>query len=327
MHNSRKVTDQICKIFENAPGSSEKPIIVNNNDWLGKISLRDFLRECKNMQVGKMLRMNTIKNRLEVGLSYTEFSYQTMQAFDWYTLSEKYGCRFQLGGYDQLGHLDFGAHYIKKMMNQAFAAGVCFPILTDSTGAKLGKSEGGGALWLDATKTSPFHFYQFFAQLHDDKAEELLLLFSLQDIEHIRDVLKNHRSNLGQWIAQRELAAEITRIVHGKEGLEVAMRCTKAMFGAKKADLSGLSRSEVLQLFRTTIDLKKENVATMGQLADASRLGSGKGHLLMQQGAFSVNGEKKRSPSESIADVFLENASDLTLVCWGKRGYQLVRWV
>uniref|UniRef100_A0A1I7TDZ5 Tyrosine--tRNA ligase n=1 Tax=Caenorhabditis tropicalis TaxID=1561998 RepID=A0A1I7TDZ5_9PELO len=173
--NARNIHEQITRIFFNV-SNNNPATIVNNNEWLGKVSLRDFLRECKSMQIGKMLRMKTIKNRLEDGISYTEFSYQTMQAYDWYTLSEKFGCRFQLGGYDQLGHLDFGAHYIKKRaydQNRQFAAGVCFPILTDSAGNKLGKSEGGGALWLDSQMTSPFHFYQYFAQLHDDKAEEL----------------------------------------------------------------------------------------------------------------------------------------------------------
>lgn len=214
--------------------------------------------------MGKMLRMKTIKSRLDAGLSYTEFSYQTLQAYDWYILSKKYGCRFQLGGYDQLGHLDFGAHYIKKMTSQsgkgAFAAGVCFPILADSTGNKLGKSEGGGALWLDAKKTSPYHFYQFFAQLHDDKAEELLLLFSVREIEELTELLQNHRNNLGKWIAQRELASEITRIVHGTEGLDAAMRCTKAMFGGKKADLTGLSRDEILQMFKIPLEVKEAEV-------------------------------------------------------------------
>lgn len=329
-HNAKKVTRQINKIFANASNGPEPPMLVNNNEWLGKISLRDFLRECKYMQIAKMMRMKTIKNRLESGLSFTEFSYQTMQAYDWYTLSEKYGCRFQLGGYDQLGHLDFGAHYIKRKTNKqhnGFAAGVCFPILTDSTGNKLGKSEGGGALWLDSEKTSPFHFYQFFMQLHDDKAEELLLLFSLRQIDEIQKLLKNHRSNLGMWIAQKELAVELTKVVHGQEGLEAALRCTEAMFGAKKPDLSELTRSEVLQLFRTTIDLKKEDVTSMGQLAKTTRTGAGKGDVLMQKGAFSVNGEKKRDPAESLSNVLLPNLPDLTLICWGKREYHLIRWI
>lgn len=332
VHNSKKVTEQIRTIFANTCRKSEAPIIINNNDWLGKIALRDFLRECKSMQLGKMLRMKTIKSRLETGLSYTEFSYQTMQAYDWYTLSEKFGCRFQLGGYDQLGHLDFGAHYIKKRGNQhsnKFAAGVCFPILTDSAGNKLGKSEGGGALWLDPTKTSPFHFYQFFAQLHDDKAEELLLLFSLREVDALEEVLLNHRNNLGKWIAQKELAMEVTKIVHGDDGLDTALKCTKAMFGGKKADLTGLTRSEVLQLFRTTIDLRKDDIISIGDLANVTRLGNGKGHLLMQKGAFAVNGAKKVDPTESIEGLSssLPTLTDLTLICWGKRDYQLVRWI
>lgn len=332
VQNSEKVTKQIQNIFVNASDHTEPALIVNNNDWLGKIPLREFLRECKSMQLGKMLRMRAVKNRLEAGLSYTEFSYQTMQAYDWYTLSEKFGCRFQLGGYDQLGHLDFGAHYIKKRSQQKsnqFAAGVCFPILTDSAGNKLGKSEGGGAVWLDPKKTSPFHFYQFFAQLHDDKAEELLMLLSLQKIENIEEILRNHKSNLGKWIAQKELATEVTKIVHGEEGLDVALRCTKAMFGSKKPDVSGLSRSEVLQMFRTTIDVKKDDVTSMGSLADATRSRNGKGCLLMQKGAFTVNGAKKVDPMESINGALPVSPSlaDLTLICWGKRDYQLVRWI
>ncbi|CAI5448541.1 unnamed protein product [Caenorhabditis angaria] len=318
-NNAKSVTNQVLSIFENA--TDQKPIIVNNYEWFGNMGMIDYLRNCKKMQLGEMLRMGAVKSRMESGISFTEFSYQTMQAYDWYMLDNKYGCRFQLGGSDQLGHLDFGAHNIKRLTNH-FAAGVCLPLLVDSAGNKLGKSVGGGSLWLDSKKTSPYHFYQYFTQLHDDKAEELLLQLSLRSIDEVTGIVKEHRNSLGKRVAQIEIAEEVTKLVHGKIGLDSAKRCTNALFGGKNADFSNLQKDEILQLFGTTVDLR--NVETIGQLADLTRTDKVKGSELMKKGAFSVNGMKKLDPAEKLDNSHhLPNNPGLTLVCWGKRKYQL----
>ncbi|KAK6009768.1 tyrosine--tRNA ligase, partial [Ostertagia ostertagi] len=229
VENTEAITVQLKNIACNV--LKEEITVVDNNEWFKEMSMVDYLRNCKQLRVGEMLRMGAIKARLEdSGISFTEFSYQTMQAYDWAMMVKKYDCRFQIGGSDQLGHLDIGAHYIKRTCEGTFAAGVCLPLVTDSAGNKLGKSEGGGDVWLSAELTSPFHFYQFLRQLHDTEAEQMYKQYSLAPWEDVLQKVDEHRSNLGKWIAQDALATELTQVVHGDEGLRTAQRCSRALF-------------------------------------------------------------------------------------------------
>ncbi|VDO68136.1 unnamed protein product [Heligmosomoides polygyrus] len=283
------------------------------------MSMVDYLRSCKQFRVGEMLRMGAVKAHLSEqggGISFTEFSYQTMQAYDWAMLLKKYDCRFQIGGSDQLGHLDVGAHYIKRTTG-TFAAGVCLPLVTDSAGNKLGKSVGGGEVWLSAKLTSPFHFYQFLRQLHDTEAEHMYRQYSLARWEDVQAVIEKHRSNLGKWIVQEALAVELTRVVHGEEGLETAQRCSRALFQGSMSDVKSLSREELLSLFGNTVKVPRNDIQTMGDLADRTRSDNVKGSTLMTKGAFKVNGEKVRFFSDQIVSIsrFLPcNLSDLPFI-------------
>ena len=143
--------------------------------------------------------------------------------------------KFKLGGSDQLGHLDIGAHYIKSKMANKTAGGICLPLITDRFGAKIGKStaDKGDAIWLSSSLTSPYAFYQYFRQLHDDLAEKLLPYFSLKPIEEVQTVIENHKKNLGKWVAQTALAEELTAIVHGSKGLKIAQQCSNVLFNGK----------------------------------------------------------------------------------------------
>ncbi|KAK6054785.1 tyrosine--tRNA ligase [Cooperia oncophora] len=252
MENTKAIIVQLKNIANNV--LTEEITVVDNNEWFKEMSVVDFLRSCKQLRVGEMLRMGAVKARLEdSGISFTEFSYQTMQAYDWAMMLKKYNCRFQIGGSDQLGHLDLGAHYIKRTCGGTFAAGVCLPLVTDSAGNKLGKSVGGGDVWLSAELTSPFHFYQFLRQLHDPEAELMYKQYSLAPWEHVLAKIEEHRANLGKWIAQDALASELTRIVHGDEGLSTAQRCSRALFQGSMEDVRSLSRAELLSLFGSTV--------------------------------------------------------------------------
>ncbi|KAK5986644.1 Tyrosine--tRNA ligase [Trichostrongylus colubriformis] len=318
MENAKTITAQLKSIGNNV--LKEEITVVDNNEWFKEMPMVDYLRNCKQLRVGEMLRMGAVRARLEgSGISFTEFSYQTMQAYDWAMLLKKYDCRFQIGGSDQLGHLNIGAHYIKRTCGEKFAAGVCLPLVTDSAGNKLGKSVGGGDVWLSAELTSPFHFYQFLRQLHDTEAEQMYKLYSLAPWEDVLSKIQEHRSNLGKWIAQDALAIELTQIVHGNEGLCTAQRCSRALFQGSMTDVRSLSRTELVTLFGNTIKVARSEVGTMGDLADRTRTDSIKGSALMTKGAFKVNGEKIIDNTTPLVfeRIVLPNANDLTLICWG----------
>ncbi|KHJ85404.1 tyrosine--tRNA ligase domain protein, partial [Oesophagostomum dentatum] len=236
--------------------------------------------------------------------------------------------RFQIGGSDQLGHLDLGAHFIKRTCEGKFVAGVCLPLVTDSAGNKLGKSTEGG-VWLSSDMTSPFHFYQFFRQLHDSEAELLYRYYSLAPWQEVVDKLKQHRENLGKWVAQEALAEELTKVVHGGEGLSTAQRCSKALFQGSMEDIHSLGKKELHLLFGNTIKVPRHDVKTMGDLADFTRNDKIKGSVLMTKGAFKVNGDKVVDSAQSInfENIRLRGAPDLTLICWGKRKFHLVEWI
>ncbi|KJH49269.1 tyrosine--tRNA ligase [Dictyocaulus viviparus] len=330
LHNTRLLIAQLKRIARNL--LVDDFVVVDNNTWFKEMSVVDYLRNCKRLHIGEMLRTGAVKSRLSDqcgGISFTEFSYQTMQAIDWFMLLEKYDCRFQIGGSDQLGHLNIGAHYIKRICGGKFAAGICLPLVTDNAGKKLGKSQDGDHIWLSADLTSPFHFYQFFRQLHDDVAELLYKRYSLDPWEDVVIKVDEHRSNLGKWVVQDALAHELTRIVHGKEGLDIAQRCSRILFEASMSEVKLLSRAELLRLFTNTIKIARDEVRTFGDLADRTKSGKIKGSILMGEGAFKVNGEKVINSAEPLVlqRICLPETQDLTLICWGKRKFSLVQWI
>nr|CDJ93895.1 Aminoacyl-tRNA synthetase and Proteasome component region PCI domain containing protein [Haemonchus contortus] len=317
MENSKSIIDQLKSISNNV--LKEEITVVDNNDWFGNMPMVDYLRSCKQMRVGEMLRLRAVKARLEdSGISFTEFSYQTMQAYDWAVMLKKYDCRFQIGGSDQLGHLDLGAHYIKRTCGGKFAAGVCLPLVTDGAGNKLGKSVGGGDVWLSAELTSPFHFYQFLRQLHDTEAEQMYKQYSLAPWDDVLVKIEEHRANLGKWVVQDALATELTQIVHGDEGLRTAQRCSRALFQGSMEDVRSLNRAELMLLFGNTVKVVRSEVQTLGDLADRTRSDHIKGSILMTKGAFKINGEKAVDNTAPLVleRIVLPEAPDLTLICW-----------
>ncbi|GMR45917.1 hypothetical protein PMAYCL1PPCAC_16112, partial [Pristionchus mayeri] len=304
---------------------------VDNSEWYSEMKLLDFLALTRRLRIGEMLRTKAIRSRLEggagSGVSFPEFVYQSLQAYDWRMLAEKHNCCFQLGGSDQLGHLDIGAHYILRASEKS-AAGVCLPLLTDSEGNKIGKSTGG-ATWLDGEMTSPFHLFQFFRQLHDTDAVMMLQRCSLRSTVEVEALVQEHSANLGKWIAQEALAVEMTEIVHGREAVEQAKAASKALFYGSMDAVQTLPSSVLIDVFGEPVQLKADEIRSFGDLADRTRTDKQKGSLLMKAGAFKVNGEKRLDPSESLSheSMTLANAPSMTLVCWGKRKFQLVKWI
>jgi tyrosyl-tRNA synthetase len=231
-HNVRCIKDQLSRVLDfDAKGNPAR--LVDNADWTAPISYLDFLRDVgKHFSVNVMLAKESVRSRLagENGISYTEFSYMLLQAHDFLHLREKYGCELQVGGSDQYGNITAGCDLIRRKLGLS-AWGLVFPLITDAAGQKFGKSTGGGSVWLDPKKTSPYRFYQFFINTDDRMVEEYLRKFTLLSREPIEAVMAEHGKNPGARAAQKALAREVTALVHGRTACDDAIRASDVMFG------------------------------------------------------------------------------------------------
>ena len=206
----------------------------NNADWLRGLRLMDFLRDTgKHFTLGYMLQKESVRSRLESGITYTEFSYMLIQAYDFWHLSQTERCELQMGGSDQWGNITAGIELIARREGRQ-VHGLVFPLLTTSAGAKFGKTEGGRSnVWLDPARTSPYHFYQFWLNVDDREVERYLKLFTFLPLEKIAGVMAEHATDPARRGAQRELAREITSIAHGAAAADRAVRTSAALFGGE----------------------------------------------------------------------------------------------
>jgi len=222
-------------------------LLANNYDWMGKFGYLEFLRDVgKHFPVNVMLAKDSVKSRLErsdSGLSYTEFSYMLLQAYDFVHLNKQYGCEIQAGGSDQWGNITAGIDLARRFGGGQLY-GITCPLLTKSDGTKIGKTESG-ALWLSADRTSPYQFYQYWVRLADADVGKCLRLFTDMERDEIEALEARHAQDPGRREAQRRLAADLTRLVHGQEGLEVAQRATDVFFGAEIRELSDAQLGEI----------------------------------------------------------------------------------
>ncbi|MEP0762226.1 MAG: tyrosine--tRNA ligase, partial [Chloroflexota bacterium] len=231
--------------FEGVPNPA---LLLNNADWLCRLNLIEFLRDIgKYFTVNYMTAKDSVKTRLdsEEGLSFTEFSYMLLQAYDFLRLYLDYGCTFQMGGSDQWGNITAGTELIRKVADgKAYALTV--PLITTSTGVKFGKTEAG-TVWLDARRTSPFRFYQYWLNTTDADVVPYLKYFTLLDRDEIAALERAVLTEPHLRAAQRRLAEEVTRAVHGEDGLRKAQQATEVLFGER--DLEGLSADDLLDIF------------------------------------------------------------------------------
>lgn len=191
--------------------------IVNNADWYENLSFLDFIGDVgRHFRVGDMLSLTSVRSRMECddGISFTEFSYQVCQSYDWWQLFKNHQCRFQLGGADQLGNISAGYRLIKRLANNKSAFGITLPILTTRDGKKFGKSEGN-AIWLDAVKTTPFSLYQFFIRTPDDEVENLLKALTFLSLEEINEIMTEQNKATHLRIGPKKLAEQMTLLIHG----------------------------------------------------------------------------------------------------------------
>jgi tyrosyl-tRNA synthetase len=314
--------------FGDGPNSAE---VVNNLDWFGSMKTLDFLRKIgKHLTVNYMMAKDSVQNRMESGISFTEFSYQLLQGYDYQWLYENKNCRLQMGGSDQWGNITSGTELIRRMGGQDEAFALTTPLLTKSDGSKFGKSESGN-IWLDQERTSPYQFYQFFVNQSDEDSPKLLRRLTFLDQKTIEEVESQHSLDPGQRLAQKKLAAEITQMVHGVEGLKTAILTTEVLFGKGSIEeLETISDIQFDQVFegvpRAIISQSELEDDWAGILSgNCNQLifpSKGEARKMIQAGAVQVN-KIKISDQKPIEIPKLRNR--YWLVQKGKKNYFLLQ--
>lgn len=313
--------------FDNAiPNPAE---LVNNYDWLKDYSFLDFIRDIgKHITVNYMMAKDSVQKRLEFGLSFTEFSYQLIQGYDFYYLNTNKNVKLQAGGADQWGNIVTGTELIrKKGGNEAFAF-TC-PLLKKADGGKFGKTEAGN-IWLDRTKTSPYQFYQFWLNTSDEDAKNFIKIFTFLPLTEIEQLIEEHEKapNLRQ--LQKKLAEEITVLVHSSEDLEFAIQATDILFGkATKAALTSLNEQQFLEVMEGVPQVQfsksalKEGLDILSFLAESGIFNSkGEAKKMLQAGGLSINKEKVQGIDFQINETYLLNEKYM-LFQKGKKQYYL----
>ena len=276
--------------------------VVNNYDWFKDFSFLDFIREVgKHITVNYMMAKDSVKKRLDSGMSFTEFSYQLVQGYDFYYLWKEHGIKLQMGGSDQWGNIVTGTELIrKKGSGEAFA--LTAPLITKADGSKFGKSEGGN-VWLDPEQTTPYKFYQYWLNASDEDAAKYIRIFTLLDKETIENLESEHAENPGARKLQRALAEDVTARIHGEAGLNQALAATKILFGkSTKEELFSLSARDLLSVFEGVpqFTLPKAEVENGLDIIEAL---AGKTSFLAS------NGEARRALKENSIQVNKERIS------------------
>ena len=296
--------------------------IINNADWLLQMNAIDFLRDYgKHFNINYMLSKDTVKRRLDLGITYTEFSYMILQSIDFLKLYEKYGVTLQIGGQDQWGNITSGLELIRKIHGiDTKCYGMTMPLITRADGTKFGKSESGKSVWLDATKTSPYEMYQFFVNTEDSKVIEYLKKLTFLNPTQIDELERSLKEHPEQRLAQKALAESIITFVHSKEDYEEAIKITEALFNNEIKKLNAKQIAEAFQDF----DIKKIEIGE--SLVDLLiRLGASQSKReareFITNGAITINGEKYTDVLTTIKDdMFIYN---YLIIKRGKKNYYI----
>ncbi len=321
----RKQLEKFLDFNSDAPNAA---VMVNNYDWFKGFSFLEFIRDAgKHITVNYMLAKDSVQKRLETGMSFTEFTYQLIQGYDYFHLNKHYNVKLQMGGSDQWGNIVTGTELIRrKGGSDAFA--LVSPLITKSDGTKFGKSEGGN-IWLDAARTSPYQFYQYWMNLPDADAEKMLLIFSFKPIEEIKAIIAEHNLNTGLRKAQKMLAEEITTLVHGAEELASALEASDILFGQSSVEaLATLSEKQLLSAMEGVNQVKgskdalSAGIDVISFLADNGILASkGEAKKLLQNNGLSINKVKVKPDFILTSELLLNNK--YVLVQKGKKEFTL----
>ena len=337
-HNVACIKEQLDRFLDfdsDAPNAAE---LVNNFDWMKNYSFLDFAREIgKCITVNYMMAKDSVKRRLngeaQDGMSFTEFTYQLLQGYDFLHLYQEKNCKLQMGGSDQWGNITTGTELIRRKLgaeNEAFA--LTCPLITKADGKKFGKTEKGN-IWLDRNRTSPYTFYQFWLNVGDEDAERYIRIFTSLDKETIDALIEEHRQDPGRRVLQKRLAEEVTIMVHSREDYELALEATNILFGkATKESLVKLDEQTLLDVFSGVPQfevsrelLQGEGVKAIDLLAEHSKCFASKGEMrkLTQGGGVSINKEKLQDPNQPITEADLLDGKYI-LAQQGKKKYFLI---
>ena len=306
--------------------------VVNNYDWFKDFTFLDFIRDVgKHITVNYMMAKDSVKNRLESGMSFTEFTYQLVQGYDFYHLWKEHGVKVQMGGSDQWGNIVTGTELVRrKGGGQAFA--ITAPLITKADGSKFGKSEGGN-VWLDKDRTSAYKFYQYWINAADEDASRYLRIFTLLPREDIEALEAAHAANPGERAMQKALAEDVTRRIHGQADLDTAVAASALLFGkSTEDDLRALPESELLSVFEGVPQREVSRVDLRSGMGIVDLLAGGEGAFLasngearraLKEGSVSVN-KTKVDEQKVVSEADLVG-SGLILLQRGKKNYFLVR--
>ncbi|MGE7774065.1 tyrosine--tRNA ligase [Chitinophaga sp. NPDC101104] len=331
-HNLSSIKAQLEKYLDFDPSKPNYAEMVNNYDWFKDISFLSFIRDVgKHITVNYMMAKDSVKKRLEgdSGMSFTEFSYQMIQGYDFYHLYKTKNCKMQMGGSDQWGNIVTGTELVRRMGGGEGYAFTC-PLIKKKDGTKFGKSESGN-IWLDAAKTSPYEFYQFWLRSDDDDAENYIRIFTFLEEATINDLIAEHRRDASKRVLQKKLAQEVTSFIHGEEEYLNAVKTTDKLFNTSIDSLRELSEEELMQVFTGVVKFEMpaavleagKDVVTF--LAEAGVFPSkGEARKTIQGGGVSMNGSKLTAIDLKIDGSSLLNANSI-LFQKGKKNYYLVK--
>ena len=312
--NARRLEGQLRNIFR----GDDNIEFVNNLDWLGKLSMIEFLRDYgKLVNINYLLAKDSISSRLDNGLSFTEFSYTILQGIDYAYLNEHHNVKLQIGGSDQWGNMTAGTELLRRKADKSGHV-ITVPLITDSTGKKFGKSEGN-AVWLDATKTTPYEMYQFWLNVMDDDAVRFLKIFTFLSLEEIEEIGKEFDQARHQRLAQKVLAREVVTLVHGKEAYEQAVHITEQLFAGNLKALSARDLKVALNGVPTYEISGDENLNIVELLVNA-KISPSKRQARedVQNGAIYINGERVQDLDYTLSDADkIDN--EITVIRRGKK--------
>ncbi len=331
-HNQEAIKRQLSKLLDFDSDAPNAALMVNNYDWMKEFSFLDFIRDIgKLITVNYMMAKDSVKKRFSGegdGMSFTEFSYQLVQGYDFMHLYEKYGCKIQLGGSDQWGNITTGTELIRRKLGAEAYAITC-PLITKADGTKFGKTESGN-VWLDPRYTSPYKFYQFWLNVSDEDAKRYIRIFTLLDRETIERLTAEHDAAPHLRILQKRLAEEITVMIHSREEYEKAVEASQILFGGATSEaLRKLDEQTLLQVFegvpQFSIARSQLGMPFIELCATATQIFPSKGECrkMVQGGGVSLNKEKVADAMQEVTESDLI-ADRYLLVQRGKKNYYLV---
>ena len=330
-HNQKCIEKQLVKFLDFSRECENRAELVNNYDWMKEFTFLGFLRDVgKHLTVNYMMAKDSVKKRLDTGISFTEFSYQLVQGYDFYHLYREKNCKLQMGGSDQWGNITAGTELIRrKDGGEAFA--LTCPLITKADGGKFGKTEQGN-VWLDPRYTSPYKFYQFWINTSDEDAEKYIKIFTLLSKEEIDGLIAEHRQAPHMRLLQKALAKELTVMVHSQEDYDAAVDASQILFGKGTTEtLKKLSAGDLLAVFegvpQITISKRelREGINALELLAVKSDVFPSKGEArrTIKSGGVSINKERLQDSEETVTSSALLQ-DKFILVQRGKKNYFLL---